>query len=193
MFKQLHALAKKATLMIVVTAEDDQQLRVNVTPTQVDLASKTGALRPLSLLGTPEELDEGFEEALTVWQAPRRSLVEQAAAAAGAPDEKPKAVPKATKVKPAPAPAKAPKAARGKKTAAEPDGIPGENDDDQENADDDTPPGDSAAGDAADGAGETTATSDGAAADAEPAGESPSSDDDAAAEPAVDVFTLDLF
>lgn len=182
MFKQLHALAKKATLMIVVTAEDDQQLRVNVTPTQVDLASKTGALRPLSLVGTPDELDEGFEEALTVWQAPRRSLVEQAAAAAGAPDEKPKAAPKtAPKAKPAAAPAKSPKPARGKKAAAEPDGIPGENDDDPDGGDD-TAPGDSAP--------DVAATP---AADAQPVEETLPADDDAAGAPPVDEFTLDLF
>jgi PRTRC genetic system protein E len=80
MFTELHSLAQKSTLMIVVTAEGDQ-LRVNVTPANADRKEKP-ALRPLSLIGTVEELDRDFAQALVIWQAPKKqSLLEQAAAA----------------------------------------------------------------------------------------------------------------
>ncbi len=111
MFGPLHALAKKATLLIVITDEDGL-LRVSVTPT---MGAKPHTLRPLSLLGTPDELDEGFGEALAEWQAPRRPLIEQARDDAG--DEAPTVKPGAPKALPAPA-AKPPKAKSSTKAAA---------------------------------------------------------------------------
>lgn len=87
MFTALHDLAQSATLMIVVAAEDDQ-LRVSITPTTTGDKTKPHALRPLSLLATPAELDADFAAALAIWQAPKRSLIEQAhAAAAGGADD----------------------------------------------------------------------------------------------------------
>lgn len=82
MFTALHGLAQSATLMIVVAAEGDQ-LRVSITPTATGDKTKPHALRPLSLLATPAELDADFAAALSIWQAPKRSLIEQAQAAAG--------------------------------------------------------------------------------------------------------------
>lgn len=111
MFADLHALAQSATLLIAVSAEGDD-LRVSVTPILAGDKAKAHALRPLSLLGTPAELDADFGAALIAWQAPRKSLVEQAEAVAGATDDektpaasKPKATPaKAEKAKPGPKP-----------------------------------------------------------------------------------------
>lgn len=104
MFKDLHALAQSATLLIVVTAEGDA-LRVSVTPTLPGDKPKAHALRPMTLLGSPEEMDADFGAALIAWQAPRKSLVEQATEAAGGDgDSKKAATPKA-------APAAAPAAA----------------------------------------------------------------------------------
>lgn len=91
MFTTLHELAKKAPLMITVAAEGDGQLRVNVTPTPTDTKAKHNLPQPLSLLATPTEFDADFIAALSTWQAPKRSLIQQAqdavsppAAAAGA-------------------------------------------------------------------------------------------------------------
>lgn len=117
MFGPLHALAQNATLLIVVSAEDVDQLRVNVTPTKAGSGGKEHPLRPLSLVGTPAELDEGFTAALAEWQAPRRSLIEQARDAAGDSDE-PKAKAAAPKALPAPVPAPAAKKVKDKPAAA---------------------------------------------------------------------------
>ncbi|MFZ3286219.1 MAG: PRTRC system protein E [Telluria sp.] len=89
MFKELHAMATAATLLITASAEGDQ-LRISVTPTYPDGKVPAGVapLRPLSLVGSPEELDADFATVLTFWQAPKRSLMEQAQAAAdGAEDD----------------------------------------------------------------------------------------------------------
>lgn len=83
MFSHLHELAKKATLMITIAAEGDDQLRVNVTPVPFDTKAKASLPQPLSLVATPAEFDADFSAALTTWHAPKRSLVEQAQAAAG--------------------------------------------------------------------------------------------------------------
>lgn len=108
MFSDLHELAQSATLLIVVTADADQ-LRVSVTPTQVGDKTKPHALKPLSLLGTPAEMDADFGAALMAWQKPKKSLVQQAQDAAGADEDddtpstsKAKPAPKAEKGKPGP-------------------------------------------------------------------------------------------
>ena len=84
MFTTLHELAKKATLMITIAAEGDGQLRVNVTPMPFDTKAKHNLPQPLSLLATPVEFDADFVAALSTWQAPKRSLIQQAQDAAGA-------------------------------------------------------------------------------------------------------------
>ena len=85
MFTSLHELAKKATLMITIAAEGDEQLRVNVTPVPFDTKAKANLPQPLSLVASPAEFDADFDAALLTWQAPKRSLIEQAQAAGGAP------------------------------------------------------------------------------------------------------------
>jgi PRTRC genetic system protein E len=83
MFTTLHELAKRATLMITVAAEGDGQLRVNVTPMPFDPKAKSNLPQPLSLLATPVEFDADFVAALSTWQAPKRSLIQQAQDATG--------------------------------------------------------------------------------------------------------------
>lgn len=115
MFTSLHALAKQATLMITIAPEGPDQLRVNVTPMPLDSKAKAGMPQPLSLVATPAEFDADFITALGTWQAPKRTLVQQAQDAAGgaaaapasadapklpAPKEKPKAGRKAKSDKP---------------------------------------------------------------------------------------------
>ena len=83
MFTSLHALAKQATLMITIAAEGDDQLRVNVAPVPADTKTKAKLPQPLSLLATPAEFDADFIAALATWQAPKRSLLQQAQDAVG--------------------------------------------------------------------------------------------------------------
>jgi len=78
MFTSLHALAKQATLMITIAAEGDDELRVNVTPVPADTKTKAKLPQPLSLRATPAEFDADFIAALATWQAPKRSLLQQA-------------------------------------------------------------------------------------------------------------------
>lgn len=175
MFKQLHAMANAATLLITASAEGDQ-LRVSVTPTYPDGKVPAGAspLRPLSVIATPEELDADFAAVLAFWQAPKRSLIEQAQAAAGDGDEgaSRKAASKPAEAK---APAAQPKSKPGRKTKA--DAATGSGADDEVKGDSD------AETFALSGAGTTS----GAAPAAEPVAE-PAPD----AAP-VDTFTIDLF
>jgi PRTRC genetic system protein E len=90
MFKELHAMAKDAMLLITATAEGDQ-LRVSVTPTYPDGKVPAGAapLRPLSVIASPEELDADFAAVLAFWKTPtpKQTLLEQAQAAAGDGDD----------------------------------------------------------------------------------------------------------
>jgi PRTRC genetic system protein E len=85
MFKALQELAQKSTLMIILTTEGDL-LRLNISPAPSD-ENKKPTLRPLSLLGTAEELDAGLAEAIAIWQAPRKSLAEQAQDSGGVDDD----------------------------------------------------------------------------------------------------------
>lgn len=77
MFTDLHELAQDAPLMITIAAEAEQ-LRVSVTPVYAGAKPPPGARRPLSILGTPTELDADFTAALAIWQAPRRTVLQQA-------------------------------------------------------------------------------------------------------------------
>lgn len=123
MFPELHAMAKDATLMITARAEGDQ-LRVSVTPTYPEGKAPAGVtpLRPLSVIGTPEELDADFASALTIWRAPKRSIIEQAQAAADEPEEigAGKASRKPAEAKPKAPPARKPRAAAQPEETASP-------------------------------------------------------------------------
>jgi PRTRC genetic system protein E len=110
MFRDLHNLARLCTgLTVGIVAEDEYRLRVTVQPIAGD---KAPIITGMVLTGTPEELDDGFTDAIETYQAPVASLLEQAQAAAAAVG-KGKATPKAL---PAPkaAPAKAEKPAKDK-------------------------------------------------------------------------------
>lgn len=183
MFNELHAMAKAATLLITASAEGDQ-LRVSVTPTYPDGKVPAGAalLRPLSVIGTPDELEADFTTALTIWRAPKRSIIEQAQAAADdEPDDnaggkaaaKP-AADKSAKARPSrkPTAAAAPKADSAGQGAAESTDVAGSSSD-------------SAAG----ALGGDEEASNSGAAPAEP----PAAEPAPAAEAVKDRFTIDLF
>lgn len=128
MFTELHAMAKAAMLLITATAEGDQ-LRISISPTYPDGKAPAGAvaLRPLALVGTPDELNADFSAALVLWQTPpKRSIIEQAQAAAAqeADDTAPeKAVAKAASKEVEPKPKRSParKAAPAAEAAGKPD------------------------------------------------------------------------
>jgi PRTRC genetic system protein E len=184
MFKELHAMAKAATLLMTASAEGDQ-LRVSVTATYPEGKVPAGAtpLRPLSVVGSPDELDADFAAVLAFWQAPKKSLIEQAQAAADEADDsvpgnegKPAETPPKSKGKPGRKP--------GAAAAAKPE-VAGPAD----------------AGAAAGGAGEfaltvvegqAAAALDAPAAPAAPAAETPPEPEPVASAP-VDTFTIDLF
>lgn len=64
MFRELHAVARHTPMTLIVTPHGDQ-LRVIVIPKPGDDAPKDSALhKPLSFLGTPEELDTFSAEAI---------------------------------------------------------------------------------------------------------------------------------
>lgn len=123
MFTSLHALAKQATLMITIAPEGADQLRVNVTPMPLDSKAKAGIPQPLSLVATPAEFDADFITALGTWQAPKRTLVQQAQDAAGGAA----AAPASTEAPKLPTPKEKPKAgrkAKGDKPAGADDADP---------------------------------------------------------------------
>lgn len=81
MFIELEDLARQTTLLITISKEGSDQLRVGITPAPTD-SKQTPTLKAISLVGTAAELDEGLADALVLWQAPKRSLAEQVRAAA---------------------------------------------------------------------------------------------------------------
>ena len=120
LFKALHTLAGQCPAILVTVARDGAtNLRVNVIPraptggdgkTEV----KDGALfTPISLTGTPDELDAGFAEALPGYVETRRDLRTAVEAAketmqAAAKAKKPSTTLAATNAKPAVKPAALP-------------------------------------------------------------------------------------
>lgn len=81
LFQSLHELALVAPLNILISDEGGGQLRVNVTPQPTKKEQK---LWPLSVAGTPAELDEQFAEAVAVYQPGALSILDQALACASA-------------------------------------------------------------------------------------------------------------
>ncbi len=81
MFAELHQLARAASLLISIAAEGDN-LRVTINATST---SKSGpAVHPLVLVGTPEEIDAGFADAVQIFEPSALPLLDQARAAANA-------------------------------------------------------------------------------------------------------------
>lgn len=83
LFASLFPLAQKTTLTLLITVEGDE-LRVNVTPRPNDDAKGEKTLYPLSLLGTPDELDRDFAEAVSIYEPSTLSVLDQARAASAA-------------------------------------------------------------------------------------------------------------
>ncbi|WP_334037887.1 PRTRC system protein E [Burkholderia gladioli] len=93
LFQSLHELALVAPLNILISDEGGGQLRVNVTPQPTKKSEQK--LWPLSVAGTPAELDDQFAEAVAVYQPGALSVLDQARACASANNEsgKPAALP----------------------------------------------------------------------------------------------------
>ncbi len=72
MFKELASLVKKTSLHIMVSAEGDE-LRVIVMPKAVE-GQDAALSTPLSLIGTPAELDEKLPSILAGYVGTRQSL-----------------------------------------------------------------------------------------------------------------------
>ncbi|MCA8229258.1 PRTRC system protein E [Burkholderia vietnamiensis] len=82
LFTSLHELARTTSINILITAEGDDHLRVNVTPLPNGKGEKK--LWPLSLVATPEELDAEFAAAVEAYEPGALSLLDQARACAAA-------------------------------------------------------------------------------------------------------------
>ncbi|WP_186058891.1 PRTRC system protein E [Burkholderia gladioli] len=82
LFQSLHELALVAPLNILISDDGGGQLRVNVTPQQTKKSEQK--LWPLSVAGTPAELDEQFAHAVAVYQPGALSILDQARACASA-------------------------------------------------------------------------------------------------------------
>lgn len=202
MFTELHAMAKAAMLLITATAEGDQ-LRISISPTYPAGKAPAGAtaLRPLTLVGTPDELNADFAAALAVWQTPpKRSIIEQARAAAQ--DDADDAAPAKTTAQPAAKvvePKEKQKGGRKAKPADEPQGDASA----QPGSDNAVQDGDNATGETAAPAAPAAPAVDDAAPAAAPALDDsapalPAADDAAPAttppaDDGVDIHTLDLF
>lgn len=94
MFAELHQLARAASLLISIASEGDN-LRVTVNATST---SKNGpGVHPLVLVGTPQEIDEAFAEAVQIFEPSALPLLDQARAAANANGNKGTAAVKAPK------------------------------------------------------------------------------------------------
>ena len=83
MFKTLLALAQQTPLALLVSAVGPE-LRIIVTPCPKDQAAITklaeqGLMIPLSLQGTPAELETGFANAISEYRESRASLDQQVA------------------------------------------------------------------------------------------------------------------
>lgn len=76
MFAELAILAKSTIFQIIIAAEGEDQLRVNVIPKAVE-GQNPALSTPLSLVGTPAELDAEFLTHLTGYANKRLSLAEQ--------------------------------------------------------------------------------------------------------------------
>lgn len=105
MFKALFALAQScANVTLSITANADATVTVIIAPKPKEGVSDGALKRPLSLTGTPEELDEKFIDLVGEYAQGRKSLEEQLestksvldAAAKAAKDKASKAVVKAS-------------------------------------------------------------------------------------------------
>lgn len=81
MFEELFALARHATLTLIVSADAASgRMTVSVIPKPKDDSGEAALRQPLSLTATPQEFDADFLAALRDYREVRSSLAEQAAA-----------------------------------------------------------------------------------------------------------------
>ncbi len=119
MFSELHELARRASLHLMLAAEGDK-LRVTLQPKPT--GNHKGDIPPaLVLVGEPAELDRDFVVAISTYAAPVSSILDQAQAQAKAIAEKPEKKPSPAKAAVSTKPAAAKKAV---KRAAKPATAP---------------------------------------------------------------------
>ena len=75
MFSELAKLAKITSIHVVVTTAPDNKIKVVVLP-QAREGVSVALCQPLSLIGTPRELDEKFIGLLSEYISSRESLEE---------------------------------------------------------------------------------------------------------------------
>jgi PRTRC genetic system protein E len=75
MFRELAELAKSTTLLLMISAAGDNELKVTVQP-KAHEGTNPALCQILSLTATAEELDEKFASILNDYKATRKSLEE---------------------------------------------------------------------------------------------------------------------
>jgi PRTRC genetic system protein E len=75
MFKELAPIAHTTMIQILISGEENGQLRVNIMPKAIE-GQNPALSTPLSLLATPEELDEQLPSILTGYVGTRQSLAD---------------------------------------------------------------------------------------------------------------------
>lgn len=75
MFKELASIARTTMIQILISGEENGQLRVNIMPKAIE-GQNPALSTPLSLLATPEELDEQLSSVLTGYVGTRQSLAD---------------------------------------------------------------------------------------------------------------------
>ena len=73
MFAKLHQLASTGPVLITAAREGTDQLRINIVPKTVE-GQDPGLGTPLSLVGTPAELEAGALDAIAEYVAARAGL-----------------------------------------------------------------------------------------------------------------------
>lgn len=79
MFEQLYALARTATLSMIISADEASgKMTISIVPKPKKDLGEPALTKDLTLTATPEEFDADFLGALTGYREKRRSLLEQA-------------------------------------------------------------------------------------------------------------------
>lgn len=79
MFEQLYALAKTATLSMIISADDTSgKMTISIAPKPKKDTGEAALTKDLTLTATPAEFDADFIAALTGYREKRQSLIEQA-------------------------------------------------------------------------------------------------------------------
>lgn len=79
MFEQLYAIARTATLSVIISADDASgKMTISIVPRPKKDTGEAALTKDLTLTATPAEFDADFIAALTGYREKRQSLIEQA-------------------------------------------------------------------------------------------------------------------